>query len=194
MRLAFLCMVLTGVACRTTGPNEMPSDPQRLDMMSLMLPQRIKIEPFTKIRSFNEDGIPDGILTVVRAFDRFGDPVKAIGLWYFELWTFQNASNEPKGQRLAFWDRNITTPEEVRLYWTRAQMYEFQLAWAGGIEAIQPGRKYILTATYRAPWDETFQDEYVIEFQLPPGAVEGPAALAPAPGRGNVATAPAGDQ
>lgn len=162
-------------------------------MMGLMLPQRIKIESFTKIKSFNEDEIPDGILMVVRAFDKFGDPVKAVGPWYFELWTYQNASGDPKGQRLAFWDRNISTAEEVRLYWTRAQMYEFQLAWAGGVEGLQPGRKFVLTATYRAPWDETFQDQYILEFQLPPGVLQPPATQEPATPTAGVSSAPARD-
>lgn len=136
-------------------------------MLALMLPAGIKIQPFTKIKSFNEDEIPDGILLVVRPYDRFGDPVKAAGLFYFELWSYKEASGGRKGQRLAFWERDLASAEDVRLYWTRAQMYEFQLAWTSGVEGLQPGRKYILTATYRAPWDETFQDEYVVDFQLP---------------------------
>ncbi len=160
-------------------------------MLSLMLPQRIKIEPFTKIKSFNQDDIPDGILMVVRAFDKFGDPVKAVGSWYFELWTYQNASGDIKGERLAFWDRNMGSAEEVRLYWTRAQMYEFQLAWTGSVEGLQPGRQFVLTATYRAPWDETFQDQYVLEFQMPPGVLQTPALQQPAPARTGADTAPA---
>lgn len=156
----------------------MPTEKARADMLGLMLPASIKIQPFTKIRSFNQDDIPDGILAVVRPLDKFGDPVKAVGLLYFELWTYVEATGLPRGERLAFWERNITTAEEVKLYWTRAEMYEFQLAWTAGIEAMQPGQKFILTATYRAPWDETFQDEFVIDFQLPPGILA-PAATRP---------------
>lgn len=156
----------------------MPTETERMDMLALMLPQSIKIQPFTKIRSFNQDDIPDGILAVVRPVDAFGDPVKAAGLFYFELWTYVQASGMPRGERLAYWERNITNAEEVRLYWTRAEMYEFQLAWTAGVEAVQPGQKFVLTATYRAPWDETLQDEYIIDFQLPPGVLA-PAATRP---------------
>ena len=136
-------------------------------MLALMVPRSIKIQPFTKVDSFNADAVPDGITAVVRAYDKFGDPVKAVGLWYFELWTYENASGDRKGERLAFWDRNVSTAEEVRLYWTRAQMLQFQLAWTSGVEQIKPGGKYVLTATYRAPWDETYQDEYVLQVDLP---------------------------
>jgi hypothetical protein len=145
-----------------------------MDTLSLMLPRSIKIQPFTKIKSFNQDEIPDGILAVVRAYDKFGDPVKASGLWYFELWTYVNASGERKGERLALWESNASTAEEVRLYWTRAEMLEFQLAWTSGIENLKPGSKYVFTARYRAPWDETFQDEYVLTAELPAGAMPPP--------------------
>jgi hypothetical protein len=167
--IALLACALAG--CRQHGPTSLPTERDRIEMLSLMLPQEIKILPFTKVKSFNEDELPDGILAVVRPLDRFGDPVKAAGLFYFELWTYQNASQERKGERVAFWERRISTPQEVRMYWTHAQMYEFQLAWAGGAEEVKPGRKYVLTATYRTPWDETIRDEYVMEFNLPPRSI-----------------------
>ena len=46
-------------------------------------------------------------------------------------------------------------------------MFEFRLAWTRGLEAVQPNRKYILAVSYRTPWDETIQDEYVFDFVLP---------------------------
>jgi len=140
-------------------------------MLSLMLPNAIEIQPFTKITSFNEDEVPDGILAVVRPVDRFGDPVKAAGRFYFELWTYVDASAERRGERLAFWERTIATEEEVRLYWNRAQMYEFQLAWTQGMAQLRPGRKFILAVTYRAPWDKGMEDEHVIEFYASPSEI-----------------------
>ena len=90
-----------------------------------------------------------------------------MGTFYFELWSYQEASGDHKGQRLAYWERTITRDHEVKLYWTRAQMYEFQLAWVGGFETVKPNNKFVLTATYRPPWDQTMRDEYVIDFHLP---------------------------
>ena len=142
-------------------------------MLSLMLPHEVHIQPFSKIASFNEDRIPDGILAVVRPVDPFGDPVKAVGLFYFELWSYRNASGDHKGERLEFWDQMIDNPEDVRRHWKRAQMYEFQLAWTQGAGAVQPGRKYILTVSYRTPWDTTIQDEHVLEFHLPGESLTG---------------------
>jgi hypothetical protein len=145
----------------------MPSEREQSKMLSLMLPRAVKIQPFTRVASFDGDEVPDGILAVVQPQDRFGDPVKAAGFFYFELWTYRQASQERKGERLAYWERTIASSSEVDLYWTRAMMYEFQLAWTRGLEAIQPNRKYVLTVAYRTPWDETIRDEHVFEFILP---------------------------
>jgi len=171
MRVFCLVLWLGLAGCRSTGPTHMPTERERVDMLSLMLPEQIKIEPFTRIASFDSDDVPDGVLAVIRAADRFGEPVKAAGYFYFELWTYQDANSERKGERLAYWDRTIATNEEVRLYWTRAGLLEFRLAWTRGLEAVKPNRKYILTAAYRPPWDETLRDEYVMEFVLPATAM-----------------------
>jgi len=167
--VGFVCLL--GLGCRDSGPERMPDEGQQRDMLALMLPQEIKIQPFTKVRSFNEDEIPDGILAVIRPLDKFGDPAKAVGTFYFELWSFRKASGDRKDKRLAFWERAICTADDVKRYWTRAQMYEFQLAWTGGIEGLAPDRKYVLTATYRPPWKETMEDEYVISFHVPGGLI-----------------------
>jgi len=159
-----LCAATLG--CRSTGPDHLPRESDRVEMLSLMLPSEVKIQPFTKIKSFNDDSIPDGILAIVRPLDSFGDPVKAVGLFYFELWQYRDASGDRRGDRIEFWEKTIDSENEVRLHWTRAQMYEFQLAWTKGAGAIQPDRKYLLTVTYRTPWDTTIQDERVIDFHM----------------------------
>lgn len=172
--------ILTG--CHSTGPDRLPQEKERVEMLSLMLPCELQIEPFTKIRSFNDDDIPDGILAIIRPVDRFGDPVKAVGLFYFELWEYREASEDRRGQRLEFWEKPITHVEDVKNHWSRAQMYEFQLAWTQGGGAIRPGRKYLFTATYRTPWDTTIQDQYVLEFpRVGETPAESPSAGAPTP-------------
>jgi hypothetical protein len=169
MGLVTLCLATVG--CHTTGPDAHPTEKERLDMLSLMLPEQIEILPFTRITSFDADEVPDGLQVVIQPTDRFGDPVKAVGYFYFELWTHRDASADRKGERLAYWDRSLTSADDVKLSWTHARMYEFQLAWTRGLEAVRPNRKYILIASYRTPWDETIQDEYVINFALPESAL-----------------------
>lgn len=135
-------------------------------MLSLMLPESIRIQPFTKVASFNEDEVPDGILAIVRPLDQFGDPAKAAGIFFFELWTYVEASGERKGERLEFWEKTIDSADDIQLHWTPAQMYEFQLAWTKGAGVVQPGRKYVFSVGYRTPWDTNIYDEYVLDFHL----------------------------
>ena len=160
------------IGCAASGTSRVPTEPQRVAMLNLMLPKQIEITPFTRIASFDADDTPDGVIVVIRPADRFGDAVKAAGLFYFELYSFQQASGEPKGQRLAFWERVIDTPDEVVSHWNHADMYEFKLGWPQEATSIRPGSKYVLMATYRSPWDETITDEQVVTFTPPPRAAQ----------------------
>lgn len=171
-RLVLVPWVLPLLAgCQGGGLSHIPTERERRAMLSLMLPTRIEIMPFTRIASFDKDDIPDGLIVVVRPADRFDDAVKAAGRFYFELWSFQPASGEPKKDRLAFWEESLDTPDKVAAHWTHAEMYEFKLGWPEGATSIRPGHKYVLSATYRSPWDETITDDYTLEFTVPPGAV-----------------------
>lgn len=167
---AFLAVVILA-GCSSTPKVSAGKD----DPLALLVARQIRIQPFTKIKSLDDDQIPDGILLVLRPTDVMGDPVKIFGRVYFELYAYQNASGERKGERLEFWERSLATPDDQKLYWDRtAQMYEFPLAWTQGVPS-SPVRKYVLTATYRTPWDETLADEYVMEWTAGKGLLSAPA-------------------
>lgn len=138
--------------------------PGAADALGLLAVRHIKLQPFTKVKSFDDDKVPDGIAAVVLPTDQFGDPVKIVGHIYFEVYTYQAASGERRGKRLEFWERTLATPADQKLYWDRtAQMYQFPLAWTQGPPST-PTDKLILTVVYRTPWDETLEDEMVLEF------------------------------
>jgi len=175
----FLSLGMWVCGCQR-GIDRVPTQAEKVADLRLMLPNKIEIEPFTGIRSFDEDDTPDGILLVLRPVDSLGDPVKAAGHFYFELWTKEMASGESRGERLAFWERDIKNEHDMRLYWTHAQMYEFQLAWTGqGSGKIQPGKKFILRAAWRTPWDETVTAEHELDFNVPFSTLAGPSGETP---------------
>jgi len=93
--------------------------PEKADMLSLLMPRQIRIQPFTKIKSFDADQVPDGILLVLRPTDEFGDPIKIVGHLYFELYAYKKASAERKGERIEFWERTLATAQDQKLYWDR---------------------------------------------------------------------------
>ncbi len=136
------------------------------DAVKLLLPRRIKIEPFTRVKSFDEDEIPDGIEVRLRPLDRFGDPIKIVGALHFELYTYRKAAADRKGEQLQFWQVSISTPQDQRRYWDRtSQMYEFPLAWEG---IPPPTDQCVLLVTYESPWTERLEDEYVLRLPRTP--------------------------
>ena len=85
----------------------------------------------------------------------------------FELYNYRQASSQPQGERLQFWEVPIASAKQVRQFWDRtAQMYLFQLA-VDEITALPPGQKYVLTVRYNSPQGEHLEDEYVFRFAPP---------------------------
>jgi hypothetical protein len=141
--------------------NILPS--QRVD---LLLPKTIDITPFTKPASFDDDSIPDGIKVVLRPLDAFGDPIKVVGTFRFELYEFHKASADIRGLRLAVWDVDLSTEQAQEQHWDRyPPTYRFRLGWPKGVR-IERG-KYVLEATYISPWGERLSSTYVIDAELP---------------------------
>jgi hypothetical protein len=140
----------------------------QLDQLELLSPQKIQILPFTKARSFDDDDTPDGVLVVLAATDIFGDHVKAVGDFRFELYEFRPASGDPKGRRLGFWEQPIRTVADHRRHWDAfTQTYEFELYWD---TSLQTDERYVLQATYVGPDQRRLFDEYVFDFRTPRAA------------------------
>lgn len=130
----------------------------------MLLPSRIKIHSFTKIKPLFGSSLPNGIEVWIEPLDRFGDVVKVVGEFHFELYSRKPASGDPKGEQIEFWQARIGTPNEQQTYWDRvARMYQFPLGWDF---APPPGKKYVLVATYVAPNGERLSDEFELTFDF----------------------------
>jgi hypothetical protein len=134
------------------------------EAMALLLPTRIKIHSFTKVKPLYGSPLPNGIEVWIEPLDRFGDVVKVVGEFHFELYSRKPASGDPKGEQIEFWQVRIGTAKEQQTYWDRvARMYQFPLGWDF---APPPGKKYVLAATYHAPSGERLEDEFEIKFEF----------------------------
>lgn len=139
------------------------------DAVAMLLPTKIRIHSFTKIKPLFGSALPNGIEVWLEPLDQFDDVVKVVGEFYFELYGFKPASADPKGERIEFWQVRIGTPEEQQRYWDRvARMYRFPLAWD---YAPAPGRKYVLLVTYRTPSQERLADETTLTFKVDKGSI-----------------------
>ena len=127
-------------------------------------PERVKIDSLTEIASFDDDDQPDGFRVWLQALDGFGEPVKLAGDVVFELYTFQPASGQSKGERLVEWHRPVHTRRDQETFWNRAsQMYHFELVWSPPNPAPD---KFVLAATVTTAEDDHLSDEYELEVNV----------------------------
>ena len=171
-------MLITAVGCasrpRTTD------DAARRDMLTLLMPSRIKIvEPFTRVKSFDDDPTPDGIELLLQAVNSLDNPGLMIaGQLRVELFEHIAGSADQKGRRLEHWDIELATPAQQRRYWNQlTQMYEFRLAIDRTVMPLAD--KYVLLVTYNSPLGEHLTDEGVVAYRPGPGAPRSAASRAP---------------
>ncbi len=141
-------------------------------MLELLLPDRIEIvEPFTRVKSFDDDAVPDGIELLLQAVNPLDNPgLMIVGRVRVELYEYLPSTGDHKGRRMENWDIELVTTEQQRKHWNAlTQMYEFRL----GInpETIAPAdqqagfaRKFVLTATYLPPVGDRLSDECVLQY------------------------------
>jgi hypothetical protein len=142
-----------------------PGGPTPEELIAYYSPRSIKILPFTKAKSFDNDAIPDGIEVSLRTLDGAGDSIKAYGTFLFELYAYEMATADHRGPRIQSWNPSVLTLDDQKAYWERVTTtYQFQLSWEG--VPIPPQRKYILTASFQAPGGERLFDEYEFEFRV----------------------------
>lgn len=166
--VAATILMLAGTsACQRGEIADQAGGPTSEELVGYYSPTQIRVLPFTKIRSFDEDPVPDGVAVSLRPLDGAGDPVKAYGSFLFELYAFQQATPDKRGRRLQAWRQTIHTLDEQRTFWERVtSTYEFQLSWEG--EPLPIDRKYVLAASFEAPGADRLFDDYIFEFRLPP--------------------------
>lgn len=163
-----VCAAVTAAAllagCNRGQIGQTPQGPSTDELVKYYSPTAIKVLPFTKPRSFDDDATPDGIGVSLRPLDSAGDPVKAYGTFIFELYAYKQALGNHRGELLQTWTQPVLGPKDQKKFWERVtSTYEFQLSWEG--KPISPDRRYILLASFQAPGSDRLFDEYQFEFR-----------------------------
>ncbi len=137
------------------------------ELVAFYSPTRIEIKQFTKVRSFDDDPIPDGIAVSLEASDQAGDPIKVFGDFLFELYAYQPATMQHRGERLQLWEQPVRLEDQQQFWNKPTRSYEFFLSWEG--QALPPNKKYILTASFESgPGTVRLFDDYEFEFRFEP--------------------------
>lgn len=158
--LSAATLVLTGVlGCQPNNAGVDTDNPQLDEFVRLMMPRKIEIQHYlTKPFDFGDAGDANGLEVVLSTLDSFGDSVKCVGTFNFELNTRRMSSGDKIGDRVAFWTITINSDESLVQYWDRlTRSYRFPLQLTEGI--LKPGR-YVLTARLITPNDMRLYDEY----------------------------------
>jgi len=128
------------------------------DPISLLLPQKISIHPFTQTATF-EDG-KQGLHMRIQFTDFFGDPTKAFGDLRFELYEFKPYQQHKRGDQLDIWDEYISDPDKNMIHWdSHTRSYEFRLA---SKNPILPGQKFILVVYFNSRFTPRMTAETVL--------------------------------
>lgn len=158
--LPLTVLLLLG-GCTTTKP--VSDQAMRDKMLALLMPAEIEIvEPFTRVKSFDDDPTPDGVELWLQAVNSLGNKgLNLVGTVRAELYEYVPASAEHKGRRLEQWQIELVNTQQQRTYFSHlTQMYEFRLT----IDPsnVPAARQYVLTVTYNSPLGEHLTDECVI--------------------------------
>lgn len=168
---AAIALILGG--CATSG-SRARSD--RSDQaLALLLPTRIEIVgPSTRLHSPSGSGKPEVLELLLRGYTVLENPgAILVGDVRVELYTFQPASADNKGERICAWDISLRDKDQQHRFWNPIiQMYEFNL----GIEsaAIPRASKYVLSSTYRSPLETHLTDELVFDLTAAGGSPSTP--------------------
>jgi hypothetical protein len=161
---ALIISISCAGSCERGQISEEGEGPSVEELVKYYSPTAIKILPFTKPRSFDDDVIPDGVAVSLRPLDSAGDPIKVYGVFIFELYAFKPAIGNHRGELIQSWTQPVTEPSDQKKFWERVtSTYEFQLSWEG--KPIPAETRYILVASFQARGSQRLFDEYQFEFR-----------------------------
>ena len=127
--------------------------------INLLLPQVIRIHPFTGTRDFGKEGGVRGVEVRIDALDAYEDSAKAFGNFRFELYAYREENPDGKGQRISTWSVPLLDPKDNIVHWDKVHRnYLFKLQWD---KPVPLGERFLLVAIFDSPFTERLFDERV---------------------------------
>ena len=129
----------------TSEASRAVSNSQWVDLFG---PRECEVSYFTKFTDFDGDGGIDGLLVRVRVEDQFGDPIKALGAFRIETFTYVMHSTEKRGSQLHNWYVSVYGEKDVRRFYDSIdRSFRFPLRFAEPFT----GDRLVVQATYYLP-------------------------------------------
>ena len=144
-------------------PKEFRQEPvPPIDPGQLLQPVTIKVHHSSTVVLKAKGGEFDGLAVACEVKDRFGDPVKTLGVVRFEAYAYARSQPVNKGPRVGFWPSvNIDSLEAIQQHWDGIWgLYRFNLRWSRQIKA---GERFVLEVTLITPKGEQLTDSRVLQ-------------------------------
>ena len=134
----------------------------KIDVRELLEPVRIKVHHSSTVVRKEAGGKFDGLVVACEVKDRFGDPVKALGVMRFEAYAYARSQPGNKGARVGFWPSvSIDSLEAIQQHWDGIWgLYRFNLRWP---RQVRVKDRFVLEATLTTPEGEQLSDRRVLE-------------------------------
>jgi hypothetical protein len=164
--LSSLSCLVAAAGCTGHAGGISGDQPDLKACAEIVLPNAIKLQPWTRPVSFAADGKADGLEVLLAAYDALGDETKALGTLHLELFARRMASADRLGRRLALWKVNLDSRDHVVPHWDQSVHFSrFHVRLSDA--PLEPGR-YVLVARLLTPTGHRLSDEH--EFTLEAGA------------------------
>jgi hypothetical protein len=161
---AILIMVTAVAVLPVVGCQRLDLYGGRADSRRLAFwPKQVVLQPsFTRIMGKSKnDGEQTGKIEVyVQLKDQFGDPVKSLGQFRFELFRYQPAVSDPRGQRFlvgGVQQFDLTVADVNQQYWDSVTLnYRFDL------KLPEPVQEIVVQVTFSSEAELRLQDALVV--------------------------------
>jgi hypothetical protein len=125
--------------------------------LSYLLPKDLVIHAFTGKQTFDANGKPLGFEVRIKMLDGDDDPIKAYGNYSFALYLRREHSSNPRGERLDWWNEDLTNHADNQLHWDPiSQTYKFNLRLK---QNLPPAKQLILDAFFVSPYTNRLHAE-----------------------------------
>ena len=156
--LGMVMLCCCGCVSREFQPRPVP----KIDVQELLQPVTIKVHHSSRVLRKEAGGEFDGLIVACEVKDRFGDPVKALGVMRFEAYAYARSQPGNKGARVGFWPSvSIDSLQAIQQHWDGIWgLYRFNLRWQRQVGVRD---RFVLEATLTTPEGEQLSDRYVLE-------------------------------
>lgn len=134
-----LCLIaLAAAGCQ--GMHQRPLNGSGMDMFA---PVALRLHPLTRI-------LPDQLEARIELMDQMDDVTKGVGLIKLELYRYELASLNHRGQLIGRWQTDLATLETNEKYWdaiTRTYVFRYPL----DAQQTRDAGRFVLVATMQFP-------------------------------------------